>query len=162
MRDVLLIGLAFSSLLSLEACATSDQSQPSVTQETLGVRVSAGGLKDLFSGLTVHGRFLGNAVSFVERYESDGSYWVQYSQPVYGKYKGLWNGKMFLSGVWKVQGDLICYALKDPSFEDPGCVEIYERNGTLSFVVAPTKTLVAVSTRFDTGTRQSPGLSIRP
>ena len=166
MRAVLVIGLGFCSLLCLEACASGPdlrhQTQSSLTQETWGVRVSAAGLKDLFSGTTVHGRFVDNAVSFVERYESDGSYWVQYSQPVYGKFKDLWNGKVFLSGAWKVQGDLICYALKDPSFEDPGCVEIYERNGTLSFVVAPTETVVAVSTTVESTARQSSGMSILP
>ena len=154
---VVLVGLAVASLFYLEACASSTevthQTERSLSRETPGVRVSAGRLKELFSGLTVHGRFLDNAVSFVERYGSDGSYWVQYSQPVYGKYKDLWNGKLFLSGTWSVQGDLICYVLKDPSFEEPGCVEIYERNGTLSFVVAPTEILVAVSTRVESATR---------
>jgi len=157
MRAVLVTGLAFSSLLYLEACASNPEvgdRLPSLTRETPGIRVSAGRLNDLFSGRTVQGRFLDNAVSFVERYESDGSYWVQYSQPVYGKHKGLWDGKVFLSGNWRVQGDQICYVLSDPSFDEPGCVEVYERNGTLSFVVASTESLVAVSTRVEPAVRQ--------
>jgi hypothetical protein len=153
--EELLLKLQWSSALLAGAfvfgCATApseaERSQPvpeshqSDSEIVKRVQVSGSQLKAIFSGATVYGRFLRNDVTWVEHYEQNGPYFVQFSEPVAGEYG---NKMRSTSGWWAIRGVLLCF---DVRFFEALCYEVY-RNGNSFQIVEPTSgETVSVTTK---------------
>jgi len=111
-----------------QSAAESRQPESEVVKP---VQVSGSQLKRIFSGATVYGRFSRSSVTWVEHYERNGSYVVQFSEPIAGEY-----GREMRStrGWWVIRGALLCFDVR--GFEAL-CYEVY-RSGNSFQIVEPT------------------------
>jgi hypothetical protein len=133
--SALLAGAFVFGCATVPAEAEPSQSVPESHQSdseiVKRVQVSGSQLKAIFSGATVYGRFLRNDVTWVEYSDRDGSYVVQFSEPVAGKYG---RERRSTSGRWVIRGALLCF---DVLGFEALCYEVY-RNGNSFQIVEPT------------------------
>ncbi len=134
--------MSFVTALFAFGCGAPNTPTPPLVE--LGDRLSGRHIRALLSGATLYGRYVFYDATYVEYYDTDGSYLIERSR-ILGN-----SNKQNFEGQWKVRGNLLC--IDHISYLDAGgCHELYYKDGSIQIVDPSTGSFVAFTTRIERG-----------